>query len=249
MVENKPYTYLIGWSKYDKWYYGVRYSKKCNPKDLWETYFTSSNQVKTYREHYGEPDVVQVRKIFDNIEKAQKWEYKVLKRLNVTNEEKWLNKTDNKCISEKCAFRSSGYIWINNSDKEKYIEKESLIPDGWNVGRLYKKKNKSKYIVSDKTRLKISLANKNKNKPEGFGEKVRSFHLGRKRSIETRKNISQSKKGKSFRAKTWIFDFNGKQIEIHNLAKYCRENDLNISCMKDLYYGRQKQHKKYKRNV
>lgn len=28
-VDNQPYTYLIGWSKLNKWYYGVRYSKKC----------------------------------------------------------------------------------------------------------------------------------------------------------------------------------------------------------------------------
>lgn len=37
-----PFTYLIGWSKYDKWYYGVRFAKGCNPDDLWNTYFTSS---------------------------------------------------------------------------------------------------------------------------------------------------------------------------------------------------------------
>jgi len=29
------YTYLIGWSKLKKYYYGVRFAKKSNPKDLW----------------------------------------------------------------------------------------------------------------------------------------------------------------------------------------------------------------------
>lgn len=40
-----PYTYLLGWPEIDKWYYGVRYAKKCHPSDLWVTYKTSSRHV------------------------------------------------------------------------------------------------------------------------------------------------------------------------------------------------------------
>lgn len=29
------YTYRIGWSKLNKHYYGVRYSKRSHPSDLW----------------------------------------------------------------------------------------------------------------------------------------------------------------------------------------------------------------------
>jgi len=65
-----PYTYLIGWSTLNKWYYGVRYSKRCNPNDLWVKYFTSSKLVKQFRNKFGEPDVVEVRKIFNNSEDA-----------------------------------------------------------------------------------------------------------------------------------------------------------------------------------
>ena len=87
----QPYTYLIGWSSLDKWYYGVRYSKKCHPNDLWKSYFTSSKHVKTFRQKYGEPDVVEVRKVFSNKESAFLWEQKVLKRLNVPFNKKWIN--------------------------------------------------------------------------------------------------------------------------------------------------------------
>lgn len=86
------YTYLIGWSLQDKWYYGSRYSKKSSPKDLWVTYFTSSKYVKEMRQKYGEPDVIEVRRVFDDPVKAQLWEQKVLKRMNVLYEDRWLNK-------------------------------------------------------------------------------------------------------------------------------------------------------------
>ena len=90
-----PYTYLIGWSFYNKFYYGVRYSKHCHPSDLWRTYFTSSKYVKQFREENGEPDIIQIRKIFNNSISARIYENKILKRLNVIHSSKWLNKTDN----------------------------------------------------------------------------------------------------------------------------------------------------------
>lgn len=93
-----PYTYLIGWSKLDKWYYGVRYSNCgkniANPKELWRIYFTSSKVVKSYRKKYGEPDIIQIRKTFIDKDSAIKWESIVLRRLNAANSEKWLNLTN-----------------------------------------------------------------------------------------------------------------------------------------------------------
>lgn len=93
-LEYKPYTYLIGWSKLNKWYYGCEYSnnvnKIANPNNLWNVYFTSSNKVKEFRKKYGEPDVIQVRKIFDSAEKTYLWEQRVLERIGITDD-KWLN--------------------------------------------------------------------------------------------------------------------------------------------------------------
>lgn len=93
-----PYTYLIGWTEHDKWYYGLRWAKGCHPDDLWTTYFTSSKYVQEFREHHGEPDVIQVRKIFGTKEEAIQWEHTVLKRSRVIESQRWLNRTDNKCI-------------------------------------------------------------------------------------------------------------------------------------------------------
>jgi hypothetical protein len=95
-----PYTYFIGWSKLNKWYYGVEYGVKktpfANPINLWKSYFTSSNIVLYFRRTYGEPDVVEVRKTFSNgsiiekMEQAIAWEKRVLSKICISDE-KWLN--------------------------------------------------------------------------------------------------------------------------------------------------------------
>lgn len=88
-----PFTYLIGWSVHNKWYYGVRFAKNCNPDDLWTKYFTSSKYVQQMREEHGEPDVVEVRRTFLSQIDARLWEQKVLRRLDAVKSTHWLNKT------------------------------------------------------------------------------------------------------------------------------------------------------------
>ena len=72
-----PFTYLIGWSKHNIWYYGVRVKPGTTPADLWTTYFTSSKLVKQIRKDVGEPDVIQVRKTFKTKTGALLWEHNV----------------------------------------------------------------------------------------------------------------------------------------------------------------------------
>lgn len=103
----KPYTYLIGWSSHNLYYYGVRYSKKCDPSELWVKYKTSSVYVQKIYQAYGDPDIIQVRRIFDDRKKAMIWEHKVLRRMKVIDSTKWINKTDNKAIDYHTSKRST----------------------------------------------------------------------------------------------------------------------------------------------
>jgi hypothetical protein len=89
-----PYTYLIGWPSQNLWYYGVRYAAGCHPSDLWNPYTTSSSVVKLFVEVYGIPTVIQVRKTFNNQMTARIWEHRVLKRMNVVKDSRWLNEHD-----------------------------------------------------------------------------------------------------------------------------------------------------------
>ena len=86
-----PYTYLIGWSKLNKWYYGARYAQGCQPKDLWKTYFTSSKAVEDFTNRNGQPDVIQIRRTFDNAKDCIEWEFKALKRIQSAQKDHFLN--------------------------------------------------------------------------------------------------------------------------------------------------------------
>jgi hypothetical protein len=90
----QPYTYLIKWTKLGISYYGVRYAQDCNPSDLWNPYKTSSPVVKEFVALHGDPDVIKVRRIFEDKMKARVWEHRVLKKMKVVDSNNWLNKHD-----------------------------------------------------------------------------------------------------------------------------------------------------------
>lgn len=97
------YVYLIGWTKADKYYIGVRFAKDCTPDDLWVTYFTSSKHVRTFAEAHGSPDIVQIRKTFNDPTAARVYESKLLRRMRVVTDSRFINKTDNVSIDTQAA--------------------------------------------------------------------------------------------------------------------------------------------------
>lgn len=137
-----PYSYLVGWSQYNKYYYGARWANGCSSDDLWTTYFTSSKHVKDFRKKYGEPDIIQIRKIFDSADKCREYEHKVLRRLNVLKEEKWLNKNIN------------GRFLPYGPQKENHIMnrvesfKKTMAGKGTRTGMKHKMETKEKIRLS-----------------------------------------------------------------------------------------------------
>lgn len=65
---------------------------------MWTKYFTSSNKVKAFRKSFGEPDIIQVRKVFNLRQDAILFEQKVLKRINAAKREDFLNVAVSKAI-------------------------------------------------------------------------------------------------------------------------------------------------------
>lgn len=171
-----PYTYLIGWTEHNVWYYGCRYGKDANPSDLWKSYFTSSKIVHEFASKYGDPDVQQIRKIFTNSHDTRLWEHKVLKRLKVVENKMFLNQTDNKAISPE--------VWLgkhhSKETRKKLSEKAKL--------RIGPKNHFFGKEHSPETKEKISKAKKGQPSPRGF--------QGHVHTIESRRKISQGGKGR-----------------------------------------------------
>lgn len=86
-----PYTYVINCPD-GRRYYGVRFARNCHPSDLWSTYFTSSQHIKSMITKFGKDSFTyEIRKIFDDVEKARDWEETVLQRLKVNKNPNWVN--------------------------------------------------------------------------------------------------------------------------------------------------------------
>ena len=97
-----PFTYLLKHIPTNRYYYGVKFKKGCNPNDLWTKYFTSSKKVKGLIKKYGKKSFqFEIRKTFKTAQQAMAWEFKVLRRMKVVERKDFLNQSDNKRIDPK----------------------------------------------------------------------------------------------------------------------------------------------------
>lgn len=157
-----PYTYLIGWSRLNKWYYGCRYAKNCHPSDLWKTYFTSSNHVKKFRKDFGEPDVVEIRHKFTTPQRAKLWEETVLRKLRVDISDSWLN------------VRASSFNGIVMTDEIRHKISTSL------TGK----------VQSAETKMKKSLALTGRVKSQSERNNISQAKQGKTNSETHKTNMS-----------------------------------------------------------
>lgn len=115
---------------------------------------------------------------------------------------------------------------------------------------------RTKPYHTPESKLKLSEAGKkrigDKNPMYKRKHKESSIELQRKNA-----NIRFGKDNPAFGRKhtddekifdTWkLTDENGNEIIVENLCKFCRENNLNPSCMRELYYGTAKTHKEWRK--
>jgi hypothetical protein len=181
-----PYTYLIGWSNHNLWYYGVRYSKGCNPDDLWSKYFTSSKYVAEIRSSIGEPDVIQIRKTFTNSKDAQVWETKVLRRMHVLTDQRWINKSiagvfviDDDVRAKMSASRRGRKFSDSHKLAMSISHKGVLLSEDHKAKQTAGKIGMIRQPHTQEAKMKMSLA-----------------HKGRKLSPEHRANMSAARLGK-----------------------------------------------------
>jgi hypothetical protein len=128
-----PFTYLVKHIPTNKYYYGVKFKKGCNPNDLWTKYFTSSKKVKGLIRKYGKKSFLfEIRKTFKTQKQAREWEHKVLRRLKVIYRNDFLNQSDSLHIDPKIISRSKmgnkNHMYGKKmSEKHKQKIKNALI--------------------------------------------------------------------------------------------------------------------------
>ena len=190
-IYHQPYTYLIGWSNRDRWYYGVRYGQNCHPNDLWKTYFTSSKLVEQERLMFGEPDIIEVRRVFDSPQKAMLWEDKVLKLLQVDQSKRWINE------------RAGSWPLAIMSEQVK--SKISTARKGTRHSEDTKKKMSAAHtgkVLSKETKERMSEVRRGMKRGPMSEEQKRAISATKKgnpgptKSEETKKKIAESLRGR-----------------------------------------------------
>ena len=166
-----PYSYYLCWTPLNLHYYGIEFKKTAHPSNLWVSYFSSSKLVKYTRAYHGEPDIIEVRKIFDSADKARNWEHKVLKRLKVTQRKDWLNPTDHISFSlESCRKKKPGNGKSkkpNNGGYFKGLTKEncpSLLKISLKMRKPKSKEHKLHLKWSEERKEQFKLINPMNNK-------------------------------------------------------------------------------------
>jgi hypothetical protein len=211
----QPYTYLIGWSTHNKWYYGVRYSQNCNPQDLWKSYFTSSKHVKRFRREFGEPDVIQVRRIFNTKNDAILWEERVLQKLNVRNNENWLNRND--CCAPPIMKGEEHPLYnIGHTDETK--QKISEKNKGKLKGRKKTEEHRRKISEARKRNWQNNDELKKRISAKMLGNDYGKSNKGKIPSIESRKLMRTAKLGKTQRRCSCLLCH--QEISVSNVAQH-----------------------------
>jgi hypothetical protein len=163
-MQNIPYVYSIYCIPTGQYYYGVRYSKKSKPEDLWQTYFTSSSYVKELISKFGKENFIpKVRKVFTCPQKALEWEAKFLLKVNAKNHKKFINMSNG--VFSKAG---TGRFWINNGLVSKFVDSDSAeiyMNEGWVRGRIFNEQQRKK--ISDKAKERY----KDKTKNPMYGKK------------------------------------------------------------------------------
>lgn len=164
-----PYTYLIGWSYLDRWYYGVRYAPGCASVEFWKTYFTSSEVVKRMRVEHGDPDVIEIRREFVSPVSARCWEERVLRRIKAVRSPRWIN------------LQNSGKEFNSTSAETR--------------AKMCKPKGKKRGPMSEEHKAKIAAWHRNKVVSEATKEKLRQANLGKTIPSDVRAKISAKTSG------------------------------------------------------
>ena len=135
------------------------------------------------------------------------------------------------CIDEVLNQREIS--WISNYKMLKrniYNMTDGGTGGATMTGKIFSKEHRKKlseakkgHIATEKTRLKMSIARNGRGLTPNAIEITRKFHTGRKRSLETCRNISLSKIGKKQRPETVLKRMKGViQLDKNNneIAKY-----------------------------
>lgn len=256
-----PYFYIILQKSTNKLYAGSRWSKNCNPDELFKTYFTSSNSIHNIIKKCGKADFQILKIITDFSEQLIKniinlypelknknpayiYETYFLRKNNCSQNKKWINKHNNfknfTAMNKTDCLKKYGCENISQLDSIK-MKKEQTFTKHYNKKHYFqteecKNKFKEKYGVDTAFNCDDII---NKIKQNCFDQYNVYHHQSRP---EIRNKISQSLKGKEKTKEHLDKIKKAKSGMVHafdiNKNEYCYITKELFDKNKDIYVGR-----------
>ena len=201
--QTQPFTSIVGWTKANIYYVGVKYAKGCNPSDLGTTYFTSSKKIRAIWA-YIEPDFKCIYP-FDTREEALSFEEVLQREFDVLQSKQFANQTiggKKFCIDDETRSKMSA-SHTGKTISEKTRAKMSAAKLGKPRSEETKAKmsaaklGKAGKALSEETRAKISAALKGKPHSVEARAKMSTAHKGKTHSEEVRAKMSTAHKGRT----------------------------------------------------
>lgn len=187
-----PFTYMLTHLDTGRRYYGARYSRGCQPSDLWTRYFTSSRIVHQLMKAEGKNAFkTEIRRVFPSVEACLEWELKVLRRLHVSTNDHWLNKSAGGkrfySVLDREKNPNFGKHWHTPQEVRKKIAVSlsgRILPETHRLRIAAAVTGASNpmfgKVVSEETRSKIAAANRKRTQPESACRKISESQFGKK---------------------------------------------------------------------
>jgi hypothetical protein len=184
-----PYTYFLYHKPTGLKYYGVKFSKRSNPKLFWVPggYYSSSVKVKKLIEQYGADSFrAEIRKTFACAEDAVRYEYKFLRKVNAVSKNDWLN---------QCAVSDKFYCIMGEEARKVSSERMKKQMKNFKPSAESNQKRSKTLIgkvITAETRKKMSEVQKNRSeeKEQARRDKIRKHAIGRGHSDEVKQALS-----------------------------------------------------------
>lgn len=180
----RPFVYVVMWTRLNQAYIGVRYARGCDPSDLWNTYFTSSEYVAKFREQNGEPDHIEVLETFLTAREAIEAEKEIISTFELHRSPVFLN------------MNSAGTFVMTDEIRQKISSSKMGLKHS-EASRLKMSETRKGRVMSEETRAKISASRKGWKVNEETKAKLSKSLKGRQFSEDHREKISKANKGKT----------------------------------------------------
>lgn len=153
---------------------------------FWINYFTSSKLVENIRNKHGDPDIIQIRKTFNSAKDARLWEIKVISRMNIVKDKRFLNQ------------RNPGGL-------DGFIKKAGSIP--WNKGLIGVQSSPFKNVKNRYSTKELELISKRTKQAMNSDNIRQRYEEGLKSRDNCNNRFWINKNGKHKRIKRYMLNF------------------------------------------